>query len=238
MGVRRLFLAFSLVSGLAAPFAAPCSGPVILNPVQTQPLLSDSDAAQRPGVPAVKRIPAHDSDEPGGAPMTPDAAASPVAAHASADGETFVSGSKARAPAMSPMHDGRQPMGALPADHDRSGSHAAVPDAVVQTESERGIDAGAHPADVGLKVRALSDAERHDLGIAEGGLRVTGVTDGSAQHAGFRPGDVVLMLDGIAVSSPTQFRKLMYQLPHDRPVPVLVRRPDSNLFLPLDAPGR
>ncbi len=84
-----------------------------------------------------------------------------------------------------------------------------------------------------LKVRSLTDHERAFFGVAEGGLVVTAVGEGSAQQAGFRQGDVVLMLDGVSLSDTTQFYRLIHQLPHDRPVPVLVRRPNSDLFLPL-----
>jgi hypothetical protein len=43
----------------------------------------------------------------------------------------------------------------------------------------------------------------------------------------------MLMLDGVSLNDTAQFYRLMHQLPHDRPVPVLVRRPSSDLFLPL-----
>jgi serine protease Do len=84
----------------------------------------------------------------------------------------------------------------------------------------------------------LSDTERQELNLPQGGVRVTGVGFGSALRAGFRPGDVVLSLDGVTVTDPAQFRQLMRQLPHDRPVPVLVQRPGTHLFLPLDVTPR
>lgn len=89
----------------------------------------------------------------------------------------------------------------------------------------------------GLGVRTLNPAERHYLGVTNGGLLVTSVADEAARQAGLKEGDVVLMLDGVSVSDPDQFRQLLHQLPHDRPVPVLVRRPDSTLFLPLEYPA-
>ena len=88
-----------------------------------------------------------------------------------------------------------------------------------------------------LKVRALNEHERTASGLADGGLVITSV-DGNAARAGFRTGDVVLMLDGVSLTSPSQFYKLMLQLPADRPVPVLVHRPTSDLFLPLGTPHR
>ena len=88
---------------------------------------------------------------------------------------------------------------------------------------------------VGLVVRPLSKAERRSLGVPAGGLRVAKVAQGAARKAGFQVGDVVLMLDGVSVTDPAQFQRLEQQLPHDRPVPVLVQRPGATLFLPLHA---
>ena len=91
---------------------------------------------------------------------------------------------------------------------------------------------------MGLKVRPLNDRERYLFGVSAGGLVVTAVGQGAALQAGFRQGDVVLMLDGISLTSSSQFYQLIRQRPHDRPVPVLVRRPTSDLFLPLGTTRR
>ena len=91
---------------------------------------------------------------------------------------------------------------------------------------------------VNLKVRPLNDRERSLFGVPEGGLIVTSVGGGAAQQAGFRQGDVVLMLDGIGLTSSSQFYQLIRQRPHNRPVPVLVRRSTSDLFLPLGSTRR
>jgi serine protease Do len=90
---------------------------------------------------------------------------------------------------------------------------------------------------LGLTVRPLTAAERQALGV-DGGLVVTDVSAGMGLKAGFQPGDVVLSLDGVDVTTPDQFYKLAQRLPHDRPVPVLVHRPSNSLFLPLEAPAR
>ena len=90
----------------------------------------------------------------------------------------------------------------------------------------------------GLKVRSLNERERAYYAVAEGGLVVTAVGQGAAQQAGLRQGDVVLMLDGVSLTDAAQFYRLMHQLPHDRPVPVLVRRTTTDLFLPLGSVRR
>jgi len=110
-------------------------------------------------------------------------------------------------------------------------------------ESDR-ASLGMSPAAAGddqplnLKVRPLNDRERALFAVSEGGRMVTSVGEGAAQQAGFRQGDVVLMLDGINLTSSSQFYQLVRQRPHNRPVPVLVRRPTSDLFLPLGSTRR
>lgn len=233
MGAKRLLLALAMATALAAPLAALCYGPVTVDRAKTPSLLSDNDALQRPGLRSVKHVPSQRGDEPGATSVT-DAAASQ--SQLTPDSEPPATNTKIKMPAVSAGRGVSQPLGALPAAHDRGGAHAVTMDST-QPDAGQGMDTEVNPEHVGLKVRALSDAERRDLGITEGGLRIIGVDGGSAENAGFRTGDVVLMLDGVAVTSPAQFRKLVRRLPHDRPVPVLVRRPNSSLFLPLDASG-
>gem|GEM_PF-2295809 len=129
---------------------------------------------------------------------------------------------------------------------DSHGSHSSVDDGAsgmggVQPAVLDGVKASnlagtsGKDADRGLKVRSLSDHERATYGLSDGGLVVVSVGQGAALQAGFKQGDVVLMLDGVSLTSPAQFHELMRSLPHDRPVPVLVRRPNADLFLPLSA---
>jgi hypothetical protein len=122
--------------------------------------------------------------------------------------------------------------------HPTLGAHSAVLDsdkAAIGEVQPQAADPAQAP---NLKVRSLTDHERAFYGVAQGGLVVTAVGQGAAQQAGFRQGDVVLMLDGVGLSDTAQFYRLIRQLPHDRPVPVLVRRTTSDLFLPLGSVRR
>ena len=123
---------------------------------------------------------------------------------------------------LSTRPDGEDDAG-VPSADSRSAAHA-----------NRTKPAAARP---GLGVRTLNPAERRYLGVTNGGLLITSVADAAARQAGLKEGDVVLMLDGVSVSDPDQFQQLLHQLPHDRPVPVLVRRPGGTLFLPLESPA-
>jgi len=119
----------------------------------------------------------------------------------------------------------------------RFSAHAAVLDTLGVSHDESTGGASDDSQSLGLTVRPLTQAERQANGV-DSGLMVTGVSGGLGLRAGFQPGDVVLSLDGVDVTSADQFYKLAQKRPHDRPVPVLVHRPNSNLFLPLGAPAR
>jgi len=119
----------------------------------------------------------------------------------------------------------------------RFSAHSAVLDTLGVSHDTATGGGGDDPRSLGLTVRPLTTAERQAIGVG-GGLMVTDVTGGLGLRAGFQPGDVVLSLDGVDLTSADQFYKLAQKRPHDRPVPVLVRRPNTTLFLPLGAPSR
>jgi len=82
---------------------------------------------------------------------------------------------------------------------------------------------------LGLSVRPLDRDERQQAGV-EGGL-VVERAQGPAAEAGIQPGDVVLSVDGKAVASVEQLRKLVQT--HDRGVALLIQRGDSRIFVPV-----
>ena len=195
----------------SAPVTAPLSGPT--------PLLN-SDAPVHPGLKSPDAAMQHGyGDEPG------DMSASPH-------------GHRDRSSDTPPSDGSSQPASAtsdvLFRNHVRARS--AVLDTLGQAH-DAPMAEGSDAQTLGLTVRPLTAAERQALGV-DGGLVVTGVSAGMGLKAGFQPGDVVLSLDGVGVTTPDQFYKLAQKLPHDRPVPVLVHRPTSTLFLPLEAPAR
>lgn len=207
-------MAISLAATLGVSTAAWCAPG---NP-QTVPHapLSATDIPTHPGMGLKGTNPASRSysDEPG------DATVSHGATHHS-DGNQVTEGTDSNAPAQVHAH---------------YSAHSAVLDTlgVSHDISSGGSD---YPTSLGLTVRPLTQAERQANGL-DGGLMVTDVSGGLGQRAGFQPGDVVLSLDGVDLTSTDQFYRLIQKLPHDRPVPVLVHRPNTNLFLPLGAPAR
>jgi serine protease Do len=82
---------------------------------------------------------------------------------------------------------------------------------------------------LGLGLRPLTSDERTQSGIASG-LLVERV-QGAAARAGIQPGDVVLAVDGTAVSNVTQLRSMVEQ--HQNTVALLIQRGDARIFVPV-----
>jgi len=83
---------------------------------------------------------------------------------------------------------------------------------------------------LGLALRALTAEERRQLD-GKGGLLVENVS-GAAARAGIRPGDVVLSVNGEAVTSVDQLRTLVAKA--SKRVALLIQRRDAKLFVPID----
>ena len=84
-------------------------------------------------------------------------------------------------------------------------------------------------AKLGLGLRPLTSDESSQSGIRSG-LLVERV-QGAAARAGIQPGDVVLAVDGTAVSSVEQLRSMVEK--HDNTVALLIQRGDSRIFVPV-----
>ena len=120
----------------------------------------------------------------------------------------------------------------------RRGSLRELSVTVAEFEPERAARSGerepakpqASTGGFGLAVTDLNDAQRKELKIAKGGVRVEAV-DGAAGRAGVREGDVLLSLDNTEVTSVKQFDALIAKLDKAKPVTVLVRRGETVNFL-------
>lgn len=82
-----------------------------------------------------------------------------------------------------------------------------------------------------VSVRDLTDAERDELELPEGGVIVAGVEDGPASQAGVRDGDVILILDNLKVINSIHFIELVAGLPSGKSIPLLVQRRGTPTFL-------
>lgn len=65
------------------------------------------------------------------------------------------------------------------------------------------------------------------------GVVVSEVSDGPAQRAGIREGDLILMLNNQKVANSEGFERLAAELPQGKAVSVLVQRQGNPIFLAL-----
>lgn len=84
-----------------------------------------------------------------------------------------------------------------------------------------------------ITVMDITDEQRKQLDIKEGGVIVQKVQAGPARKAGVRRGDVVLTLNNIAVKDAKHFAEISADLPTDKSVPLLVQRRGGPVFLAL-----
>lgn len=90
---------------------------------------------------------------------------------------------------------------------------------------------------MGMRVRPVPADTRKDMGLpAERGVQVVDVTGGPAASAGVREGDVILKLANQPITGPDQLAELVQELPSGRVAPMLVRRGQGALFLPIQIP--
>ena len=85
---------------------------------------------------------------------------------------------------------------------------------------------------LGLLVSKLTDVQRSESKLKEGGVYISKVIPNSiAEKAGFINGDVVRSFDNKAISSPDDLRKAVKSMPKDKPVAVLILRGQQTRFL-------
>jgi serine protease Do len=104
--------------------------------------------------------------------------------------------------------------------------------AAAAARDSRGSEEGNSGA--GLSVEPITPQVAERLGVAPGnGLLVRNVDPaGPAAGAGFRPGDIIVEVDGAAVKSAGDLRKALADA-GSRPALVLVQREGATLYLPL-----
>ena len=108
----------------------------------------------------------------------------------------------------------------LPAGDDLQVATARAPDDVEATR-------------LGLAVRDMNDEERASVDVADRGVVVSKVSNGPAERAGIREGDLILMLNNEKVTTSDDFKRLVAELPQGKAVSVLVQRQGNPIFLAL-----
>ena len=82
---------------------------------------------------------------------------------------------------------------------------------------------------LGLVLTELTDAQRKELNMPKGGVRVEQV-EGAAARAGLRGGDVIVAINNDETSSMAQVESALAKLDASRPVNVLFRRGDWSQY--------
>lgn len=89
---------------------------------------------------------------------------------------------------------------------------------------------------LGIVVTNLSKEERNRWDIEEGGVLVKKVEKGVAYEAGVRRNDVIMQINHILVENISHFKELIENIEPGKPVPVLLMRNGSPLFIALRVP--
>jgi serine protease Do len=83
---------------------------------------------------------------------------------------------------------------------------------------------------LGVTASDLTDAQRRDLKVKSGGVRVEAV-EGAAARAGLREGDVIVTMDNVEITDAKQFAALVAKADKNKAVSVLVRRGEWTNFV-------
>ncbi len=86
-----------------------------------------------------------------------------------------------------------------------------------------------------LLAEDLDDATRQVIGI-QAGVVVKGIGPGPAAEAGILPGDILMKLGRQSLDNVARLNEIVAQLPVGQPIPVMIKRREGTLFLPLTIP--
>lgn len=115
---------------------------------------------------------------------------------------------------------------------------AELPSEEKLASAEEGDNEPSKANRIGVVVERLNADMRHRLGIKHGGVIVKEVKDGPAADAGIQRGDVILRLNAHDIKNLKQFNEMLNKLPGGKPVPVLIQRGNSPIFLAIKIPKK
>lgn len=120
----------------------------------------------------------------------------------------------------------------------RQGDKKTVPITIGLLPEEQQL-AAAEPAEpksnnrFGVTVSNLTDEQREQLKVNQGGVLVQQVAKGPGLEAGIQRGDVILRIQNSMVDNVADFDKIVKSLPAGKSVALLIQRRDSPVFLAL-----
>jgi serine protease Do len=89
---------------------------------------------------------------------------------------------------------------------------------------------------LGIAARDLTGDQREQLDLPEGGVLIDEVAEGPAAQAGLAEGDVIIMLDGQAITDLEGFNRVLEAIEPGRTVAVLIQRGDGRVFYAIRVP--
>jgi serine protease Do len=84
-----------------------------------------------------------------------------------------------------------------------------------------------------ITVKDLTDEQKKELEIENHGVLVDAVSEGPAQNAGVRKGDVILLINNIKIKDTQHFNEMVEKLPRDKSIPILLQRRGGPIFIAL-----
>lgn len=83
---------------------------------------------------------------------------------------------------------------------------------------------------IGVVVAELSANDKRDAKV-KGGVKVQAVSEGAAQRAGLREGDIIVAIGNTEINSVKEFDAAVAKLDKSKPIPVLLRRGELASYL-------
>jgi serine protease Do len=83
---------------------------------------------------------------------------------------------------------------------------------------------------IGIVVSELTAAQKRESKV-KGGVRVESVTDGGAQRAGVREGDIIVAIGNTEINSVKEFEAAIAKVDKTKAIPVLLRRGELASYL-------
>lgn len=128
----------------------------------------------------------------------------------------------------------------------RRGSTRDLPITVAEFEQEQAKARPAQAPDdkpkgspgaqaIGLVVAELTAAQKRESKL-KGGVRVEAVSEGAAQRAGIREGDIIVAIGNTEINSVREFDAVVAKLDKSKPIPVLLRRGELASYLLIRPP--
>jgi serine protease Do len=120
------------------------------------------------------------------------------------------------------------------AEFEQETTAAARPRTPQQGQEEKGKASPAQQS-IGIVVGELTAAQKKEAKV-KGGVRVESVSDGAAQRAGVREGDIITAIGNTEINNVKEFEAAIAKLDKSKSIPLLLRRGELASYLVIRPP--